>query len=101
MQYAFVIKHKPGILNWADALFRCPDMKPTHDHQEEIGLPNHMFINTTSALNLDHAIIAAQNNHSQELLMIKQCHPITYHNNHWELNQRLVVAGNNKSLVEF
>ena len=70
-------------------------MKPTHDHTEEIGFPNHVFINTASALDFDQAIILAQQNNPEELLTIKQRHPITQNKNHWTLNNRLVVVGNN------
>src|SRR6266576_3410802 len=40
MQCSFVIKHKPGILNRANALSRCPDFQPKDNFTEEIGLPS-------------------------------------------------------------
>jgi len=60
MQYSFVIKHKLGILNRADALSRRPDYQPKDNFSEEIGLPSQVFVNTTSALDYDHAILNAQ-----------------------------------------
>jgi len=43
MQYSFIIKHKPGILNWANALSKQPDYKPKGNFTEEIGLPSYVF----------------------------------------------------------
>ncbi len=60
MQYSFIIKHKPSILNRVDALFRRPDYESKDNFSQEIGLPMHVFTNTTSAIDYDTAILRAQ-----------------------------------------
>ena len=60
MRYNLRIKHKPGIHNRADALSRRPDYAKRTQPEEEIGLPEHLFIHDISALDLDDAIRNAQ-----------------------------------------
>ena len=96
MKYTFVIKHKPGIHNRADALSRRPDYQTHTPPQDEIGFPNHLFIREISALDLDDAITAAQTNNVDEIQSLQQCHPLQNDNHRWHLNHRLVVVGNNK-----
>jgi hypothetical protein len=48
MQYNIRIKHKPGILNKANALSRRPDFPQTIDHPLETTFPDSLFIQETS-----------------------------------------------------
>ena len=80
MQYSFVIKHKPGILNRVDALSRCPDYQQKDNFTQEIGLPSYVFTNTTSAIDYDTAIVNVQKNNPNELQTIQSKYPITYDN---------------------
>ena len=95
MQYSFVIKHKPGILNRADALSRRPDYESKDNFSQEIGLPTRVFANTTSAIDYDAAILHAQRNNAKELQTIWAKYPITNDHGKWTRDHRLVVVGNN------
>src|ERR1700761_1945361 len=95
MKYNLSIKHKPGILNRADALSRRPDYEAHIPLQDEIGLPEHLFVNTTTALGLDHSIIETQLTHSQDILSLAQKYLLRQQNGAWTMNNRLVVVGNN------
>jgi len=87
MQYSFVIKYKPGILNWADALSRCPDYQSKDNFTQEIGLPSHVFTNTMTALNYDTTILNAQKNNPEELHTILSKYPIVNNNGRWTCDQ--------------
>ncbi len=95
MQYSFVIKHKLRILNWANALSRHPDYELKDNFTEEIGLPSHIFVNTTLALNYNQAILNAQCNNTDEIQTLRSKYPLTNDNDKWTLNHCLVVVGNN------
>ena len=95
MKYNLSLKHKPGVLNRADALSHRPDYETHIPLQDEIGLPKHLFVNTTTALGLDHSIIEAQLTHSQDILSLTQKYLLTQQNDTWTMSKRLVVVGNN------
>ncbi len=95
MQYSLIIKHKLGILNRADALSRHPDYQSKDNFTEEIGLPSHIFVNTTSTLDYDHTILNAQHLNMDELQTLWSKYLLTNDNNHWTLNHHLIVMGNN------
>ncbi len=87
-----------GLANWRHLLLGnniIVDYQPKDNFLEEIGLPSCVFVNTTSALDYDHAILNAQRNNTDELQTIRSKYPLTNDNNHWTLNHRLIVMGNN------
>ena len=94
MKYTFTIKHKPGIHNHADALSRRPNFQTHIKAEEEIGFPNHLFINTISALEIDDTIIRAQDNNQTAIKTLQEHYPLMLQNHAWHLNHRLVVVGN-------
>jgi hypothetical protein len=65
MQYCINIKHKPGVLNKADALSRHPDYPHKPKTEWETAFPDSMFIDTTSIDTIIPAIMAAQHNHQE------------------------------------
>ena len=96
MQYNLCIKHKPGIHNRADALSRRPDYAKRVQPEEEIGLPDHLFIHDISALDLDDAIRNAQTCNHDTITQLLNHHPLTKTTEGWTVTGRLVVVGNNE-----
>ena len=96
MRYNLRIKHKPGIHNRADALSRCPDYAKRTQPEEEIGLPDHLFIHDISALDLDDAIRNAQTRNHDTITQLLNHHPLTKTAEGWTVTGRLVVVGNNE-----
>ena len=72
MQYDIVIKHKPGILNKADALSRHPDYPHRPKTAEETAFPEHMFINAASIDLTLPSLMAAQHDHRSYLQNLGQ-----------------------------
>lgn len=95
LKYNLKIKHKPGMLNCADALSRRPDYA-CHPKQEETGLPQHLFVNTMSALDLDGAITRGQTNNPTEIKNLQKKFGLTTENRQWLLNKCLVIVGNDE-----
>ena len=96
MWYNLHIKHKPGIHNWANALSRCPDYDKRVQPEEEIGLPEHLFIHDISALDLNDAICNAQIHNHNTITQLLNHHPLTKTAEGWTVMEHLVVVGNNK-----
>ena len=66
MQYDLLIKHKPGLLNKADALSRRPDY-PQGTSEEEIAFPPSLFIDELTTDDLLPAIEHVQHSHCKIL----------------------------------
>ena len=96
MRYNLRIKHKPGIHNRADALSRRPDYAKRVQPEEEIGLPDHLFIHDISALDLDDAICNTQTRNHDTITQLLNYHPLTKTTEGWTVTGCLVVVGNNK-----
>jgi hypothetical protein len=63
MQYCIKIKHKPRVLNKADALSWRPDYPHKPETKWETTFPNSMFINATFIDTTIPAMMQAQHNH--------------------------------------
>ena len=60
-EYNYVLHHKPGITNQADALSRRPDYPVVNRQQEEQLLTNAVFANNIQVQEIDQIIIKGQN----------------------------------------
>ena len=89
-----MIKHKPGFHNRADALSCRPDYQVHNEPPEEITLPNHLFIRTISASELDDAVKTAQINNDTTIQTLQRQYPLQILKGTWHLNNRLIVVGN-------
>jgi hypothetical protein len=94
MKYNLTIKHKPGIHNRADTLSRCPDYETPKPPEETVSLPNHLFIRTISALDIDKIILQGQKELKHIISSLTQNYPLELRDNKWFLTGRLVVVGN-------
>ena len=96
MQYDILIKHKPGVLNKADALSRRPDYPHKPDELESTAFPSSMFANTATVDITLPAIIDAQATAHQYLDSLRPRHPLTLRNHLWFYDTtRLVVPDDN------
>ena len=90
MQYNIVIKHKPGLLNKADALSRRPDY-PQGTSEEEIAFPSPLFINKL-AMEDTHSIIESTQHQYRESL--QNLPHLELRNNLYYYNSRLIPENN-------
>jgi hypothetical protein len=97
MQYRIKIKHKPGVLNKADALSRRPDYPHKPESEWETALPDSMFIDAATIDTTILAMMAAQHDHHEYFKSIAEKYSL-YENGHlWFYpTNRLVVPDNNK-----
>jgi hypothetical protein len=97
MQYRIKIKHKPGILNKADALSRRPDYPHKPESDWETAFPTSMFIDAITIDTTIPAMMAAQHDHHQYFTSIADKYSL-YQNGHlWFYPpHRLVVPDNNE-----
>ena len=95
MQYNIIIKHKPGLLNKADALSQRPDY-PQGTSEEEIAFPPSLFINELTITDTHSMIELAQEWHKTELQNLQRTTHLTLHNNLYYYNSRLIVPEDNK-----
>jgi hypothetical protein len=76
MQYDLTIKHKPGILNKADALSQRPDY-PQGTSEEEITFPLMMFLNEIILDDLLPQLLDAQRQHPAYITSLRNRYPLT------------------------
>jgi hypothetical protein len=97
MQYRIKIKHKPGILNKADALSRRPDYPHKPDSEWETAFPDSMFIDAATVDTTIPAMMTAQHDHHDYLASITEKYSL-YQNGHvwFHPTNRLVVPDNNE-----
>ena len=97
MQYDITIKHKPGILNKADALSHRPDYPHKPKEPEETAFPEHMFINATSIDLTLPSLMTAQHDHRNYLQNLAKTRPLSYNGHCWYHNlTQLVVPEDNE-----
>jgi hypothetical protein len=97
MQYCIKIKHKPGVLNKADALSRRPDYPYKPESDWETAFPNSMFIDSASIDTTLPTMMATQDNHQEYFKSIAKKYSL-YQNGHlwFHPTNRLVVPENNE-----
>jgi hypothetical protein len=97
MQYCITIKHKPGVLNKANALSRRPDYPHKPESKWETAFPDSMFINAASINTTIPAMMAAQHDHHEYFKSIADKYSL-YQNGHlwFHPTNRLVVLENNE-----
>src|ERR1700679_2998690 len=66
--YHFVLVHKPGNQNRADALSRRPDYDTgERDNDNIVVLPDHLFANTMELLSIEQQVFEAQSEHEEQM----------------------------------
>jgi hypothetical protein len=97
MQYCVKIKHKPGMLNKADALSQRSDYPHKPESEWETAFPDSMFIDTATVDTTIPAMMAAQHDHQEYFKSIADKYSL-YQNGHlwFHLTNRLVVPENNE-----
>ena len=83
MQYNIKIRHKPGILNKANALSQCPDFPQQIDSPLETAFPNGMFISETTLDPFTVTIMVAQQDHLSEIMTLATLHSLTHNGHFW------------------
>jgi hypothetical protein len=94
MQYDLQIKHKPGILNKADAL-SCRLDYPQGTSEEEITFPHMMFIDEIVVNDLLPQLLEAQHINQDYIDSLRPKYPLTFSNNTWTFQNKIVVVENN------
>jgi hypothetical protein len=97
MQYCIKIKHKPGVLNKADALSRRPDYPHKPESEWETAFPDSMFIDATTIDTTIPAMMTAQHDHHEYFKSIVKKYSL-YQNGHlwFHPTNKLVVPDNNE-----
>jgi hypothetical protein len=97
MQYCIKIKHKPGVLNKANALSQHPDYPHKPEAEWEMAFPESMFINAASVDITIPAMMAAQHNHHDYFKSIAEKYSL-YQNGHlwFHPSNQLIVPENNE-----
>ena len=94
-EYNYVLHHKPGITNHADALSRRPDYPTVDRQQEECLLSEKVFIQGLKVQEIDHIIKHAQQTHSKEIEELNWKYLLECLNDIWFQEGRAIVVGNN------
>jgi len=98
MQYDIHIKHKPGLLNKADALSCRPDYPHKPDEEVSIAFPDSMFANTATIDITLPSIIAAQETALPYLEALCDHHHLDLRNHVWFHNDTQLVVPDDNSL---
>ena len=97
MQYNITIKHKPGILNKADALSRRPDYPHKPETELETAFLTSMFIDLVSTDITLSAVMTAQENHKEYLKSLIEKYSLTQNDHLWFYqNMKLIVPEDNE-----
>jgi hypothetical protein len=97
MQYCIRIKHKPGVLNKADALSRQPNYPHKPESDWETAFLDAMFIDTTSIDTTIPAMMAAQHDHQTYFKSIAEKYSLHQNGHLWFYpSNRLIVPKNNE-----
>jgi hypothetical protein len=95
-QYDILIKHKPGILNKADALSRRPDYPQGTDEERELAFPTSMFADEIRLNDTLPAVLDAQQTSPNYFETLQNKFPLELSNTIWTYDKRIVVAENNE-----
>jgi hypothetical protein len=97
MQYCVKIKHKPGVLNKANALSRQPDYPHKPESEWEITFPDSMFLDTATIDTTIPTMMAAQHDHQEYFKSIADTYSL-YQNGHlwFHPTNQLVIPENNE-----
>ena len=90
MQYNITIKHKPGLLNKADALSQWPNY-PQGTFKEEIAFPPSLFINELTINDIHLAVESAQNLYKDQLQELHQTNHLILQHGLYYYNSQLIV----------
>ena len=92
-EYNYILHHKPGITNRADALSRRPDYPVVNRQQEEQLLTNAVFANNIQVQEIDQIIIKGQN--AAEIEPLHEKYRLELCKGIWRQQGCIVVVGNN------
>ena len=94
-EYNYVLHHKPGITNRADALSRCLDYPVVNWQNEEQLLQNAVFVSTIQVQDIDKIIKEAQIQEKHVIQDFAERYALERKNNLWHHQDCIVVVGNN------
>ena len=92
-EYNYILHHKPGITNRADALSRRPDYPVVNRQQEEQLLNNAVFANNIQVQEIDQIIKKGQN--TLEIEPLHEKYGLELCEGIWQQQGRIIVVGNN------
>ena len=92
-EYNYILHHKLGITNWADALSRRPNYPTVNRQQEEQLLTNAVFANNIQVQEIDQIIIKGQN--ATEIEPLHEKYGLELCEGIWRQQGCIVVVGNN------
>ena len=94
-EYNYVLHHKPGITNHADALSRWPDYLTVNRQQEEQLLQDAVFVNTIQVQEVDYIIKKGQEQQKEVIMNLQEKYMLEFKNDLWHQQGHIVVVGNN------
>ena len=94
-EYNYVLHHKPGITNCADALSRQPDYPMVNQQNEEQLLQDTVFINTVQVQEIDNIIKEAQRQQKQTIQELQDKYALEWKDDLWHQQNCIIVVGNN------
>ena len=92
-EYNYILHHKPGITNQADALSRRPDYPAVNRQQEEQLLKSTVFANNIQVQEINQIIKESQN--TSEIEPLREKFGLELRDGIWQQQGRIVVVGNN------
>ena len=94
-EYNYVLHHKPGITNHADALSRQPDYPAVNWWHEEQLLQDAVFVNTVQVQEIDDIIKEAQAQQKHIIKELQERYALEWKEDLWHQQNHIVVVGNN------